>query len=43
MYVESVGDSGHVVVRFPGGWAMEFSVSKEIAPSYRRIVGIKPS
>lgn len=38
MCIESVSDSGEVVVRFPAGWFMQIEISPDLVPYYRRLI-----
>jgi hypothetical protein len=38
LFVESVADDGHVVLRMPGGRGVAFTISAEMVPYYRRLI-----
>ena len=38
MCIESVSDTGEVIMRFPAGWSMQFEISPDLVQYYRRLV-----
>jgi hypothetical protein len=38
MCIESVSDSGEVVVRFPAGWSMQLEIPPDLVRYYRRLI-----
>lgn len=38
MSIESVSDSGEVVVRFPAGWSMQIVIPPDLVRYYRRLI-----